>query len=151
MENDERLALVAAGSVWPEADDDDDDEPRLSQAAWDRFTGDDIFNAPTGIQDPDRQQRYKEIFEDEEIYEARLREERYRKLFAISEQPVTPVAAPIPAAPAASGAPEMAAQGDDPNTVALQEQMNARFAVIEEPGVEAPVPATAPVTPVPAQ
>jgi len=145
MENEERLALVAAGSVWPEADEDDD-EPRLSQAAWDRFTGDDIFTAPTGIQDPDRRQRYQEIFEDEEIYEARLRRERYQKLFAVSEQDTT-----IPAAPPVSGAPEMAAQGEDPNAVALQEQMNARFAVIEEPGVQAPVPATAPVTPAPAQ
>jgi hypothetical protein len=126
MENEERLALVAAGSVWPEADEDDD-EPRLSQAAWDRFTGDDIFTAPTGIQDPDRRQRYQEIFEDEEIYEARERRERYQKLFAVSEQD-----AAIPAAPPASGTPEMAAQGEDPNAVALQEQMNARFAVIEE-------------------
>lgn len=154
MENEDRMALVAAGSVWPD-DEDDDEMPRLSQEAWDRFTGDDIFTAPpTGIQEPDRRQRFKEIFEDEEIYEARLRQERLQQLFAADQD-----TAPIPAAPPVSGAgaPAMAAQGDDSSAVALQEQMNARFAVIEEPGSEAPVPATAPapatapVTPAPAQ
>jgi hypothetical protein len=142
MENDERLALVAAGSVW--ADDFFEEDEPLGQVEAAFAAGEKGFTAPpTGIQDPDRQQRFKEIFEDEEIYEARLRQERFQQLFAADDQAVVPV----PAAPAASGAPEMAAQGEDPSAVALAEQMNARFAIIPDAGAEAapvaePVPAT---------
>lgn len=148
MENDERLALVAAGSVWVEDFYEEDEPVTEVLAAFD--TGEKgITTPPTGIQEPDRQQRFKEIFEDEEIYEHRIRGERLRRLFAASELPATT----IPAAPAVTGA-AMTAQPEDPNAIALAEQMNARFAVIAEPGVEAPVPATAPVepvTPAPAQ
>jgi hypothetical protein len=166
MEDDERLALVAAGSVWTD-DFFVEDEPVADVLA--AFNaGEKGFTAPpTGIVAvleaavadqfaTERAQRLADLMEDEEIYAARERAERLQLLFAVdaemAAQPpaVAPApAAPIPAAPAASGGGEqMAAQAEDPTAIAISEQANARFATVPETGVEAPetVP-TGPATP----
>jgi hypothetical protein len=155
MENEERLALVAAGSVW----DDDPDEV---------FTAP-VEPPPTGIvaavaraveeyENNDRAQRLSELLEDEEIYASRTRADRLQRLFAMdpaaapapTPAPAAAAVALVPAAPPVSGAaaPAMAAQpAEDPTAVALAEQMNARFAVVPEAGTEPVQPATeAPVT-----
>jgi uncharacterized protein DUF6582 len=180
MENDEQLALVAAGSVWFDEEDTVDDT----------YTAEpDYTPPPTGIvpmlerlieqhfaTDNDRTERFRDILEDEEIYKQRERSQRLQQLFAVSDEPApapapapAPVAAPIPAAPPVSGGDGGQQQmAVDPTAIALAEQMNARFAVVAEPNaqaaettpapapVPAPVPAAAPapaapVTPAPAQ
>lgn len=165
MDNDEQLSLVAAGSVW--ADDFyEEDEPVADVLAAYNGGEQQVTAPPTGIIPlveqivndqlaTDRQTRFQEIFEDEDIYRQRDRALRLQQLFAVSEEPAP---APVPAAPPVSGAgAQMAAQGEDPTAIALSEQMNARFAIVPEAGVEAPdtaaaapAPAAAPAVPAPA-
>lgn len=118
MDNEDVLALTAAGTVWF------DDEPD----PMDDFAIDTPFVPPTGIimdaikdqvgayftaadeqAELERRERLKDLLEDEEIYAQRERSERARNMFA-ADTGAAPGAVPAPAvggvpAPAAPGAP----------------------------------------------
>ncbi len=154
MENEERLALVAAGSVW--FDEPEEEAP--------------VF-APSGIVSSDaeeelyRKQRLADLLEDEEIYAQRDRARRLREAFAADPGTTrslgaTGSMAPGSAAPPAEGSvnagvpigmdPDGEAAGWQPDVnEMLSQQMNARFTVVEEPGAEAPGVGTATSAPAP--
>lgn len=146
MNNEERLALVAAGSVWDDDFFEEDEDPKDVVSTF-NASQKGLTAPPTGIVqvvdgDEDqfaadvRRTRLREVFEDEEIYEARLRQERLQRLFVASPEEEAPeLTAPV--------VPEAGVQAEGPTSVALSEQMNARFTVIPESGVTAPGPATA--------
>lgn len=148
MENEERMALVAAGTVIPEFDDEAD----TSTGTWEPVT---ITGPPTGIDSlvaslvedevsrqeeelrRDRAQRLADIKEDEEILAQRDRARRLSSVFAMDPAavvpaPAAPAAVPAPAAP---GAPVPVAgeapTGDD--ALIIEQNADARYSIVEEP------------------
>jgi hypothetical protein len=145
MEDDERTALVAAGSVY-------EDGPELPPAP------------PTGIiadlrahveatfstvdEDEERKQRLRDLLEDDEILAKRRRVERLLNVFSVTPVAPVPAVAPAAAVPGAvpgAPAPAPAAQveggqsatdaaGMDEVAWQIAAEADAQFAVIEEPG-----------------
>jgi hypothetical protein len=150
MDGASQMALVAAGSLQPEYGELPAQDP-----------------GPTGVLDmslvaamvrdeierqeriEDQRARLNDLLDDEGIYEARAKMDRFAMLAAAA---VEPVPAPVPVA---AGAPQVAApvaEGAMDEAGMLARQMDAQFSIVEqpaggpeEPGETAPVPA--PVTP----
>ena len=148
MEDDERMALVAAGSVY-------EDGPDLPPAP------------PTGIiadlqahveatfaaeDEEERKQRLRDLLEDDEILAKRRRVERLSHVFSVTPMAPPPAApapvpgapaaapapaapgAPVPAVPAAGGQSATDAAGMDEVAWQIAAEADAQFAVVEEPG-----------------
>jgi uncharacterized protein DUF6582 len=152
MEDEDRTALTAAGTVFTE-----DEEPDIEE----QTTLDAFFQALGAEEKDTRAQRLLDLEEDEWIYTQRERAERLMNLYAMdpSAAPVTPVApvapaAPAPVAPVAgqpAPAPQPGAVPDAPTDVAdplnltddemLAMQMSARFSLLPEGGGQTEAPA----------
>lgn len=168
MEGEDRLALVAAGTVFHDVDD----EPIVEDDGIDRIVA--IFTAmseelknvdtePEVDEQEDRVQRFEEMLEDEDIYAQRERTKRLDSLRAAAGDPayappapapVAPAAAPAPSAPAAP-ATDAAPVPVDPTAVAIDPameveqrnlamQMNGRFSVVRRPDGSVPTAGTTP-------
>ncbi len=157
MEDEDRTALVAAGSVLQE-----DEEPVATE-------GDPLeafFQALSSEEKDTRAQRLLDLEEDEWIYSQRERADRLMSIYAMdpSAAPVTPVAAPqapVQPAPAAQAPVQAPGQApvpgqpipvpDAPEEVAdplnltddemLAMQLNTRYSPLPEPGQGAEAPA----------
>jgi hypothetical protein len=133
MEDDDRTALTAAGTVMPEDVEDSGDHEL-----------EDFFNTLDKVTQENRAERLRDIWDDERIYEQRRRAERLSKMFAVDPYaaPVAPAATPAPvdpaaapAAPTGEPAPEPAASPDqftDDEMLAMQ--LDARYSIVDEPG-----------------
>jgi hypothetical protein len=154
MEDDERMALVAAGSVY-ESDDVPQFVPPTGIIAAAEAYVEQVF-ASQDQEAAERAQRLKDLLEDDEILAQRRRAARLSHVFSVD--PTIPAPAPAPGAgPVAPGAapgaaPAPAAAGADPNVdgqsatdaagmdeVAWQiaAEADASFAVIGEGGAPA--------------
>lgn len=150
MEDEERTALTAAGTVLDQEEPDDESTP---------LDGDleQFFAALNDEEQSERAQRLADVLEDEEIYAQRLRATRLQGVFApyAEPAPVTP-GAPAPAGPSVpAGQPAPTDQAPvDPNAPVgepnpeqftddelLAMQMDARFSIVPEPTVEGGAPA----------
>lgn len=165
MDNEERLALTAAGMVL-----DDREEPvyeapptGIIDAIRDHVSAE--FDAVDEDTAEERWQRFQDIMEDEAIYAQRARAARFQMMFAMGD-PVTPAPAVAPAAaPVAPGAPVPAAPqeaggvsatdqaGDDPESWAAWQvaaEADARFSIVAEPDQETEEAPAEPVAQAPA-
>jgi hypothetical protein len=160
LENDEQMALVAAGTIMPIHDEF---VPPTGIA----FTADDVDTVYQEVKrrlvedeaKAERAQRLKDIQEDEEIFAQRRRAVRLAGVFAADPDAPTPAPAPAPAvasAPTPAGEP---VPEPDPGATDLliAQNADAQYSVVPEAGVEEPAPAAAapaapvaPVAPVPA-
>lgn len=130
MENEERVALTAAGSVW-------EDEPEVDLERVDLLA--DFFAQADDEDQEYLAERLQDIDDDEEIYEQRERAERLARLFAVDPNTsVEPAPAPAPdaAAPAPGAATDQAPVNEDQFTdeEMLAMMTDARFAVVSEAG-----------------
>jgi len=170
MEGDERTALTAAGTVYPE----DGGELDTESEAIDLYAMLNEMAAQEREEDDGEQQRERrrqwldDILQDEQIYAQRDRARRLDSLRAAAEAPAAQATAPAAAAAtpvqAAGPAPAQAVdQGQEPIVTPEQEmlarQMNASFSVVGLPdgravqaGTTPPdqtAPAAAPAAPAP--
>jgi len=148
MDDGERLALTAAGTIMPDYEESpvtvtpppDGIIAAVREAVEDQFAG-------------ERAERLKDISDDEEIYAQRERARRLEFLFAMNEAAPAPVAAapvaPAPAAPGAVPAPAATpapAEGapvdgesatdlaaDDPEAWLIASQLDTRYSIVAEP------------------
>jgi hypothetical protein len=140
MDNEERLALVAAGMVYS---DDSIEEPEVD----DNLAEEEDDLSP---EQEDRAWELREILEREEELLQQQRGAELAQVFAAGQALVTPPAAPpvtgmVPADP--NGLPDPSADPFSPAAIAAR-QLDARFSVISETGGGADHPAPAPKEPV---
>jgi hypothetical protein len=142
MDNEERMALVAAGVVY----NADEEEPDIDAEEVEVDEEEEL-----SPEQEDRAWALREILEREEDLLQQQRGEELAQVFA-AEQTIAAPAAPIPPAPAITGqvpADPNAASADasadpfSPAAIAAR-QLDARFSVISEPGGGADHPAPAP-------
>ncbi len=141
MDNEERLALVAAGMVYSEDSDDEfDDAVEV-----------DMVEAPEeeelSPEQEDRAWELREILEREEELMQEQRGQELAQVFAAEQALVAPPAAPpITGAPAPDPTAVPADPSADPFSPAAiaARQLDARFSVISEPNAGADHPAPAP-------
>lgn len=161
MEGEDRLALTAAGTVYPDEDFFEEDEPMEEEEI--------VFAALEDADEEDeddgqdnRVQWLADLTADEEIYEQRERASKLASLRAAAEAPVAPAPAPAPAAAGAPGgqpvvpgqpapAPgdamaQAAGQPATPEQGQLARQMNASFSIIQEADGSAPTQTPAPAS-----
>lgn len=154
MENEEVQALVAAGSIYPDAEEveyvAEPEEPQQDEFDEDQ---------------EERAQALADLLEDDEIYDQRERAQALEGIFAADAAVATPFA-PTPgasaaAAPVAPGAvaPASAAEGMLDEMGMMARQQDAAFSIVEEPagdpsvgpGQATPAGTPAPAVPAPAQ
>lgn len=177
MDNEERLALTAAGMVFADEEDTVYEAPPTGIVDAIREQVSAQFDAQDEGDVEERWQRFQDIMEDEAIYAQRNRAARFQMLFAAAPEPV-PVQPPAPA-PAAPGAPvdpnapqvvggpsatdQVGPNPQDWEAWQVAAEADARFSIVAEPDQEteeapvepepvaqAPVaaPVSAPVAPV---
>lgn len=153
MNNEERLALTAAGVVMPA------DVEQVFTALPDGIieaVRDQVVQQIDDEELVERRQRLLDIAEDEAIYAQRERARRFNMVFAMApEAPPAPVAAPVPAqaplpapdqtaAPAAAvpedptgqSATDVAGESGDRNAWLIAAMADAKFSVVAEPDQE---------------
>lgn len=164
MENEDVLALTAAGTVW--FDEPESEPVHQYAAAFSPPTGiimdaiksqvDAYFAAQDGERDTERTERLKDLLEDEEIYAQRERAQRARDMFA-ADMAAAPAPAPTagavpapaapgvvapgagqtaPADPGAGGQSATDAAGMDVDAWSIAAQADARFSIVEDNGSE---------------
>lgn len=141
MEDEDRVALTAAGTVLMEDEDDDDIATTISGGSLEDF-----FAALSSDEQDTRAERLRDLWEDEEIYEQRERAARLANLFAYDPTTGAPVADPSVPAPAPAPAPANQAPVDQapvegapaesPDQITddqmLELQTDARFSIVQE-------------------
>jgi hypothetical protein len=160
MDGEDQLALVAAGTIEPLAEDK---TPPSGIMPTIQHIVEQVFASMEEKQaQEERAERLRDLREDEDIYAQREREARFNALTAAA-QPPEPVAMTPPQgqpqAPAPTPAPEAGVAPEDgtvadgwplPDDQMLQLQMNARFSILDEPAAGTEVEGAQPTTPEPA-
>lgn len=164
MDGEDRLALVAAGTVYPD---------EVEEAASEPYFGIEALMASVRQQvkdelaQEDRAWRFRELIDEDDTDVQQARIDRLAAIYAADDSgaplPAPAATAPIPAAPPVTGAPGAVAPApgaEDPygDQAALARQVNAQYSVIQESDnpppqtqpAPAPEQAPAPTAPAPA-
>lgn len=131
MDGDERLALVAAGTLEPGPEVEPEVPPTglLDMSLVAAMVREEIERQEAA---EDRKARLLDLLDDEEIYRQRERAARFALIAAATEPAAAGgVAAPPAAAPAPGAAPAEGVPTDE--AVMLSRQMDAQFSVVENP------------------
>lgn len=168
MDNEERLALTAAGVVGF----DQEPEPTPIPDGIFSHIREQVVKQLTDEEKELRRSQLQDLIDDEEIYAQRERAERFNLFFAAAPE-AAPVPAPVPVAPAPApgatppvpqpGQAPVPAEGesatdlaaDDPVAWQVAAEADARFSIVAEPDQELeerePEPTSAPAAPAPTQ